>query len=298
MSDALTFDQVEVFLTIAGNGSFASAARTLRRSPSAITYLIQKMEEQLGVVLFDRSGYRPALTYAGRALLPRIRRVAEEMHGLRITAKGMSQGLEPDLTIAVDSLFPIDVVTNVLVHFQETFPTVQLRLFVETFGTATHMVRTGSASIGISSDFHPDDDELVIEPLLDITTIMVAAPHHPLARHGAPIDVDVLRDHVQVVVTDRSMPPESRDYAVHSARTWRVGDMQTKRNLLCHGLGFGTLPDHFAANDISLGRLSPLDINGLQAANNRIPIALVRKADKPIGRAAHWFIDQFARRAR
>lgn len=76
--NAITLDQFMVFLTIVDEKSFAGAARKLSRTQSAITYAIQKLEEQSDLLLFDRSTYRPTLTDAGRSVLPRIRRVMDD----------------------------------------------------------------------------------------------------------------------------------------------------------------------------------------------------------------------------
>ena len=71
--DALTLDQVRVFLSVVDEGSFPKAAKSLQRAQSAVTYAIRKLEAEIGVPLFDRSAYRSVLTPAGRALLTRAR---------------------------------------------------------------------------------------------------------------------------------------------------------------------------------------------------------------------------------
>jgi len=75
--EALTLDQIQVFLAVVEEGGFAKAARKLNRAQSAVTYGVQKLEAQIGMEVFDRAGYRPALTEAGRALLLRARRIAD-----------------------------------------------------------------------------------------------------------------------------------------------------------------------------------------------------------------------------
>ena len=100
--DALTLDQLQVFVTVTDEGSFSAAARRLNRAQSAVTYAIQKLEEQSGAPLFDRSAYRPALSEAGRALLPRARRILDEVAAFRTQARGIAGGLEPELAIVVD----------------------------------------------------------------------------------------------------------------------------------------------------------------------------------------------------
>ena len=76
---AVTIDQLRVFRQVAETGSFSAAARAMHRAQSAVTYAVQKLEDQAGVELFDRSGYRPVLSEAGRALLPRAVRILEEL---------------------------------------------------------------------------------------------------------------------------------------------------------------------------------------------------------------------------
>ena len=92
----------------------AKAAKQLTRAQSAVTYGIQKLEAQFGIPLFDRTTYRPALTEAGRALLPRARRIAEETNAFRDTARSLASGLEAELTIVLDTMFPMPAVVKAL----------------------------------------------------------------------------------------------------------------------------------------------------------------------------------------
>src|ERR1700681_4325601 len=59
--DALTLDQIRVFLSVVDEGSFPKAAKSLQRAQSAVTYAIRKLEAEIGVPLFDRSAYRSVL---------------------------------------------------------------------------------------------------------------------------------------------------------------------------------------------------------------------------------------------
>ncbi len=290
MSDGLTLDQIDVFLLVVEAGSFGAAARRSGRSPGAVTYLIQRMEDHLGILLFDRSTYRPTLTEAGLALLPRARRVTEEMQGLALTARNLSQGLEAELTLAVDSLVSVHPLSPVLRQFQERYPTVQLRLFVVPFGVAVQMVRNGTADIGIAFVMHEEKD-LLIEPFITLQRMMVAAPDHPLGRQDGPVSSDQLREHVQLVLTDRADTGASRDYTVFSARTWRVDDIETKAFLLEQGLGFGTIPKHLAEVAIGAGRLTKLDIEGGDEIERPSQVSLFRKTDQAMGPSAKWMME-------
>src|SRR3954470_18019573 len=146
--DSLTLDQFAVFATVVAEGSFAAAARRMNRAQSAVTYAIQKLEEQSGVVLFDRSSYRAELTEAGRALLPRARRILDDVAHLRLQAAGVSQGLEAELSLVVDAFVP-DTLAGALKEFREAFPLVTLRITVEFFQATRTALLDGTVDLAM-----------------------------------------------------------------------------------------------------------------------------------------------------
>ncbi|MGC7974414.1 LysR family transcriptional regulator, partial [Salmonella enterica] len=77
--ERLSLDQLRDFVQVADSGSFLAAARKLSRAQSAVSYAIATLEDQLGVLLFDRSGYRPQLTSPGVALLADARQVLDHV---------------------------------------------------------------------------------------------------------------------------------------------------------------------------------------------------------------------------
>ncbi len=91
--------------SIAG-GSFAAAADELGRVPSALSYTMQKLEEELDVVLFDRSGHRTKFTNVGRMLLERGRVLLEAADKLTTDAEALARGWETHLTIVTEALVP------------------------------------------------------------------------------------------------------------------------------------------------------------------------------------------------
>ncbi len=133
-----TLDQLRVLLTVVDVGSFAGAARKLRRATSVISYAIANLEAQLGVLLFDRKSTRkPQLTDAGRTVLAEARTVANGVDGLRAKVKGLLQGLEAEVHIVIDVMMPAYRVVDALKTFRREFPTVLLHLHIETLGAVT-----------------------------------------------------------------------------------------------------------------------------------------------------------------
>ena len=114
MLDALTLDQLRTFVAIAEARSFRAAAGRLSRVQSAVSQAIANLEGELGIRLFDRSGYRPALTPEGRALLADARAILLKVDTMRARARGLGEGLELTLAIALDPQFPLGVAAAAL----------------------------------------------------------------------------------------------------------------------------------------------------------------------------------------
>src|SRR5207245_917994 len=128
MLDGVSLDQLRTFIAAADEGSFSAGGRRLRRAQSVVSQTLANLETQLGVKLFDRSSRSPVLTKQGVALLAEARAVVGGMDVFKARAKGLSQGLEPELSVVVDVMFPLDLLTAAVAAFQEEFHAVPLRL--------------------------------------------------------------------------------------------------------------------------------------------------------------------------
>ena len=291
--DGLTLDQVQVFLTVVEQGSFSGAARSLGRAQSAVTHAIQRLEAQLGVDLFDRDSYRPSLTEAGRTLLPRARRLVDEAASLRAQARSVAGGLEGELTLAVEALFPMLPIVEALHEFSGRYPSVTPRLYVEALGAATQLVLNGTCVLGLLPDFFSESDNLVRRPLLSVELVPVVAPDHALARFGGAITPELLRDHVQLVLTDRSGLTGNRDYGVLGSRTWRLGDLGAKHAMLRAGLGWGNMPRHIVEDDLASGKLRLIRLG----PTAKLPMSVIWRSLHPPGPAAAWLVSRLLDRA-
>ena len=291
--DALTLDQVTVFLAVVEHGSFSAAARTLHRAQSAVTYVVHKLEEQVGTPLFDRSQYRPVLTEAGRALLPKARRISEAVGAFRMQARGIAGGLEAELGLAVSAFFPMPTLAEALHAFHARFPSVGTRIFVESLGGVARLVESGVCPLGVSAAFAVTSDVLRRVPLVDVELVMVAAAEHPLARLPGRLAPEMLRDHVQLVLTDRTDPDGTRDYGVYAAQTWRIADLSAKHALLLAGLGFGGMPLHLVRRDLGAGALVRLELTEWEGSDRppSVPICVTHRTDRPLGPAASWMLE-------
>jgi DNA-binding transcriptional LysR family regulator len=209
-----TFDQLRVFLAVVDVGSFAGAARKLHRATSVISYSIGNLESQLGVSLFDRESTRkPQLTEAGRTVLSEARGVTNGINGLRARVRSMLQGLEAEIHLVLDVMFPACRIVDALKAFRAEFPTVSLSLHMEALGAVTQMVLDRKATIGICGPLDVELPGLERVGVGSVELIPVAAPDHPLSLAGRN-PPGAGRDHIQLVLTDRSPLADGHDRGV------------------------------------------------------------------------------------
>ena len=282
-----------MFLAIVETGSFAGAARKLGRANSVISYAVANLESQLGVILFARSGTaRPRLTDAGRAILADSRGLAIALDGLLAKARGLTSGLEAEVSLVVDVMLPAKKLVKALDEFRKHRPTVALRLRVEALGAVTQAVIEGAAAFGISGPLQLESDLLTRGPAGSVKLLTVAAPDHPLAQLAGPVSAALARDHVQLVLTDRSSLTEDRDFGVLSVKTWRLADLGAKHALLLAGMGWGNMPKPMVNDDLKRGRLVELQIEAPSDLVYRFHT--VYRRDTPPGPAASWLMERLA----
>mgnify|MGYP006325042229 CR=1 FL=1 len=147
----LALDSLVVLDAIERHGSFAAAAEALHRVPSAVTYAVQKLEEDLGVSIFDRSGHRAQLTEAGRELLREGRRLLVAAGELEARVKRVATGVEVELRIAVDDAIPLERLFPLFKTFYDECLGTRLRVLAEVFGGTWDALVSGRADLVIGA---------------------------------------------------------------------------------------------------------------------------------------------------
>jgi DNA-binding transcriptional LysR family regulator len=295
MLDGVSLDQMRAFIAAVDEGSFSAGARKLHRAQSAISELISNLEAQIGVVLFDRSERYPKLTPAGVLLVADARAVVANVDLLKARAKGISGGLESELTAVVDVLFPFEAIAESAKEFRDRFPRTPLRLYVEALGGAYKPILDGRCSFGVVGSLPIVPDSMSLERLQGVEMIMVAAREHPLAMFNGVIPKAELGKHVQLVLTDRSELTAGREFGVMSPLTWRLGDLFAKHAFLLKGLGWGGMPLHAVKEDLREGRLAKLSIEDLPEEGLILAMSAVYLTANPPGPAGRWLIERLRR---
>ena len=289
MLDGLSLDQLRTFIAAADAGSFSSAARRLRRAQSVVSQTLANLETQIGVKLFDRKGRFPVLTAQGRSLLPEARAVAGDVELFKARAKGLAGGLEPELSVAVDVLFPVATLTAAVAAFQRQFPGTLLRFDVQS-SAVVQPVLDGGCELGVVGSWAAEPGQLTFEQLLKVRVPTVVAPHHWLAAYGGPIPSAVLAEYIQLVHCDFSHVKQG--LAPHSPRTWRLSHLDMKLAFLRAGLGFGSLPLPMVEADLANGTLVQIQLEDVPPEGYVLAMSAVYRKDSPPGPAGRWFIDR------
>ncbi|WP_219339722.1 LysR family transcriptional regulator [Luteimonas salinisoli] len=297
----MTLDQLRAFVAVAEAGSFRQGAARLRRVQSAVSHAIANLEGQLGVSLFDRSGHRPELTTEGRTLLADARAVLLKTDAVRARAQGLRAGVEIELSIVVDTLYPAATVAAVLAEVRQAFAQVAIRLAHSALGGPPDAVASGNATLGILVGDQFRGPRLVFEALDWQALVAVVAGTHPLARHADErerLRQSDLADHLQIVQTDPTSLSSGRDFGVLSPGTWRVDSQPLKHDLIRAGLGWGILPLWLVGDDLAARRLVRLDVPALGPQGQDFEQSyLVHRIDTPLGPVGNALRAALLRRA-
>ena len=282
---AMTLDQLLAFNAVASLGTFAAAAAELHKSQPAISKLVQNLEAELGVTLFDRSVYRATLTDAGKLFFERAARVVADTVALRDFGLVLGGGGEPVVWLVLEAVTPLAPVLEVLREVQTLFPAVRYELRTERLAGALEALQDASADLVIASTRGMDRRTMTAQHFRDVRIVPVVRHDHALARAGAPVPTALLREHAQVVLRDSARGELTQTMNVlEGGLRWTVTDVTAKLQIIEAGLGWGGLPEHVVAPGLRDGTLRALTVGEFEVA--AIRLFTLRRQDRTQGPVA------------
>lgn len=288
----LSLDALQVLDAIARRGSFAAAGEELHRTTSTLSYTVKKLEDDLGIRVFDRSGHRAALTEVGRMLLDEGRTLLDAAAAVERRVRSLGTGWEAEVAIAYNDLIPVERLLPVLTEFYAAGHPTRVKLSAEVLGGAWEALAAQRADIAIADTaLMGDAADLAHRPAGAISFVFAVAPSHPLAREPEPLKIAAVRRYRVVVAADssRSRAPQTTGI-VGAADVLTVSSMRAKLAAQVAGLGVGFLPTTLAADAIARGELVVKRIN---APKPRTPLSVAwREADA--GPACRWLVERLA----
>lgn len=272
----VTLAQWQMLAAVVDHGGFARAAEAVHKSPSTLNHAVHKLEEQLGVKVLEPVGRQVRLTEEGALLLRRARQLLESSDALVDIAARLREGLEAEVVLSIDQIFPSNVLAKAMEAFSSALPQVRLQLHESVLNGGVEMLEDGRADLVVSG---VTTSGYLGEPLVSVPFIAVAHPDHPLHAMSRPLDLRDLEHHRQVVLRDSSQRASRDSGWLKAEQRWTVSHIATSVEMLEHGLGFAWLPKTRISDQLASGRLKPLP---LQAGGTReVPIQLYhRDADR------------------
>jgi len=253
----LSLDALQIMDAIDRRGSFAAAGKELHKVPSTISYTVAKLEEELGVQLFERAGPRADLTPAGRELLKEGRHLLRAAQDLEARVRRVASGWETEFAIGIDSLFAPVALCEDIEAFYGVADRTRLRIGQEALsGTWEALLeRRADLLIGAAGE-GPSGGGYVAEPMGSMPFVFAVAPGHPLAAIDRPLGKLDLQQHRAVAVADSARKLVSRTVGLAFGQdALTVPDIRSKHDFQRAGLGFGFLPEPYARAAIRAGEL-------------------------------------------
>ncbi len=268
-SPRITLDQWAALVAVVDRGGYAQASRRLHRTQSTVTYTIQRLEEQLGLKVFERQGRKAVLTTAGAMLYRRGKALLEDAARVERSAAALAQGWEPELRIAVDMIFPTWLLLRALARFGDERPDVRIELIESVLGGTEDALTGGDADFAVGS-LVPGG--FVGDPLMHVRFVCAASPTHPLHGLGRAPTLEDLRQHRHLVVRDSGVR-RSRSGGWLNERRWTVSNKATSIRAACMGLGYAWFAEENIREELDSGALVALPL--VEGAERYVTLYLV-----------------------
>jgi len=280
----VTIDQLLCFHTVVCEGGFQAAAEKLLRAQPTVSAAVKNLESQLGLQLLDRSGYRVALTAAGRSFHERVRAFLLDFEQLQQHADQLATGEEAELRVVVGDLCPLPQTLGLLRTFFDGCPHTRLHLHFEALGGPAERLFDDAADL-ILHYVDKTDPRVEFVDLFEVQVVPVVAPGFLRFPVTGSVRPEQMRDYVQCVIRDSAQKgPPHNYYLIEGSRRWTVSDQLMKRELILQGMGWGHMPEFLIHEDLQQGRL--ISLLGEHFAGGRVPLVAARLRDKSHGPVA------------
>lgn len=289
----LSLDALRALDAIDRKGSFAAAAESLYKVPSALSYTIARLEADLNVQLFDRSRQKAQLTPAGQFLLQQGRQLLLASRQLEDAVRQLDTGWEQHLRIAVDSIVPLAPILSCIDRFHQLGRLTQVHLSEQVMAGSWEVLQSGRVDLAIGLSGERVSGQFELLPMAEAEFVFAVAAHHELAQLDRPIRATDLERQTAVIVSDSALDLPSRNSGVFDSRQQLfVANMHAKIAAQVAGVGIGFLPRHLINQQIADGSLV---LKHCEVPRPKVPLFIGYRRQGNNGRALQWFIGQIAR---
>ena len=283
-----TLEQWRMFKAVVDAGGFNQSAAEVHKSQSSVHHAVQKLESAIGVTLFENVGRKVKLSEQGELMYRRADFLLNEAHKIEAVASSLQAGTETTLRIAVDIIFPSELLYNVLAKVSAEYPLLRIEIEETVLSGANSLLSAGKVDLGISPFEFPNGFS---EDLCEIEFAAVAHANHPLHQLGRTLTLEDLKSHRQIVVRDSSAERKADVGWLGAEQRWTVSHVRTSLDIIAQGLGFAWLPIAIIGKQIEDGTLIPLPLDN-NAALRKALLYLSFEDGDALGPAARAFIGE------
>lgn len=237
------------FKAIIEEGSFVNAAATLGYTQSTITFQIRQLEQELGIILFEKIGRKMVLTQAGKNIVPYIHDTIESYEKLKNIGKDYSQ-ICGELTIILSETIFCYKMPQVISEFHAMAPNIKLKMKAASCHATKQALIEGAADIGICYDESETDARLSIKPLDHCKMELVAAKqlvekmgmeHLDFRKESTTMDTSLITDEPEGIFRS-NFEVYIKQQNIILAPTMELWSTDTIKRMVMAGIGIAYLP--------------------------------------------------------
>ncbi|MBD1206541.1 MAG: LysR family transcriptional regulator [Rhodobacteraceae bacterium] len=243
---AFTLRQLQFFVAAAEAGSVSGAARALSISQSSVTEAVRALEDDLGVILFDRQARGLLITHKGSAFLRHARQILADVATARTAFRDEAETATGRLSLGVTSLVAGYVLSDILSRFRRAFPQVDLNVIEDNGDYLQHLLIGGELDVAVLlTSSVKDRMALQVETLLVSPYRLWLPLGHALAQQEA-IALEELAGQplIQLMVDEieESTRRLTAALPVKPEVAFRTRSVEAVRSLVATGAGLAILP--------------------------------------------------------
>jgi DNA-binding transcriptional LysR family regulator len=254
---SVSLEQWRALAAVVDQGGYARAAEALGKSQSTVSHSIQRLEEGLGTRVLRIQGRKAVLTEIGVVVLRRARVLLSESAQLERVAQTLAAGAEAEIHLAVDTIFPNQLLLPAVCAFAEVYPDTRVEIVETVISGVRELLHKGEVQLAITPQV---PQGWMGERLISLEMRCVAHPDHPLHHLDRPLNQDDLRQYRQLVVRESGERREFEGMWLGAEQRLTVSTMSTRIQALCAGLGFAWCPLLKIASELQAGLLEPLPL--------------------------------------
>lgn len=266
----ISLEQWLAFVAVVEKGSYAAAAAQLHKTQSAITYLINRLEAQLDVSVFEIKGRKAQLTPVGDMLLEQARTLLRDAGAIEKSARLSTAGWEPEIRLAIEILFPSEIVIQALQAFAQDSPDTRIEAYETVLSGTAEALLARRVDMAITPQIPTG---FLGDALLKLKLIAVAHPDHPLHQLKRKISQRDLRAHRHLLVRDSGMNRDRHASSAETQRRWIFGSFAASIEAARCGAGFAWYPAPLIDEDLQTGALKPLPLQ--EGASQEVELYLI-----------------------